>query len=186
MEFDQLQDQNLKESQRAYEALSIMSENAEKISAAESHERANSSSNVEECEESIDTVHNDEALKIIMRYSGPQSWTAEEEKHLVRRIDRRLMTILCVTFGLQYYDKQMLSQAVSSYECQRVAVLTRFDRLCLDLSPTLNYKLARDIPCRHQSFTLDSSPDAIQRCSWPKDTQSNESSLLSFSYGDYV
>lgn len=60
----------------------------------------------------VDTLHNDEALRVIANYSGPTAWTDEEEKELLKKIDRRLLTILCFTFGLQYYDKQMLAQAV--------------------------------------------------------------------------
>ncbi|KEF58114.1 uncharacterized protein A1O9_06037 [Exophiala aquamarina CBS 119918] len=59
----------------------------------------------------IDTIHNDEALKVLANYVGDEQWTEEEEKKLVRKIDRRLLTILCLTYGLQYYDKAMLSQA---------------------------------------------------------------------------
>lgn len=61
----------------------------------------------------VDTVHQDEALKILVGYAGEQTWTPEEEKKLVRRIDRKLISLLCITYGLQYYDKAMLSQAVS-------------------------------------------------------------------------
>lgn len=60
----------------------------------------------------VDTVHNDEALKVLARYGGSETWDPEEEKKVVRKIDRRLVTILCITYGLQYYDKAMLSQAV--------------------------------------------------------------------------
>lgn len=60
----------------------------------------------------VDTVHNDEALKVLARYAGSETWDPIEEKKLVRKIDRRLVTILCITYGLQYYDKAMLSQAV--------------------------------------------------------------------------
>jgi hypothetical protein len=60
----------------------------------------------------VDTVHQDEALKVLARYAGDQTWTPEEEKKLVRRIDRKLVSMLCITYGLQYYDKAMLSQAV--------------------------------------------------------------------------
>ncbi|KAF2710354.1 MFS transporter [Pleomassaria siparia CBS 279.74] len=59
----------------------------------------------------VDTVHQDEALKILGRYAGEQTWTSEEEKRLVKKIDRRLVSMLCITYGLQYYDKAMLSQA---------------------------------------------------------------------------
>lgn len=60
----------------------------------------------------VDTVHQDEALKVLAHYAGDTTWTPEEEKKLVRRIDRKLITLLCITYGLQYYDKAMLSQAV--------------------------------------------------------------------------
>ncbi|KAJ5813008.1 hypothetical protein N7447_010031 [Penicillium robsamsonii] len=59
----------------------------------------------------IDTLHNDEALKVLANYSGDDIWTEEEEKKLLSKIDWRLMPILCVTYGLQYYDKAMFSQA---------------------------------------------------------------------------
>lgn len=62
----------------------------------------------------VDTVHNDQAVEVLYNYQGEQTWTPEEEKRLVRKIDLRLMCLLCVTFGLQYYDKAMLSQAVST------------------------------------------------------------------------
>jgi hypothetical protein len=39
------------------------------------------------------------------------TWTSSEELKLVRRIDKRLMPLLVITYRLQYYDKVMLSQA---------------------------------------------------------------------------
>jgi hypothetical protein len=60
----------------------------------------------------LDTVHNDEAIKVLANYTGDEVWTDEEEKKVLRRIDWKLMPILCVTYGLQYYDKAMFSQAV--------------------------------------------------------------------------
>lgn len=62
--------------------------------------------------ETVDTLHNDEALRVLAHYDGDQHWTEQEEKKLVRKIDRKLVTILCITYGLQYYDKAMLAQAV--------------------------------------------------------------------------
>ena len=59
----------------------------------------------------IDTVHNDEAVKVLATYAGDEVWTPEEEKRVVRKIDRRLLPLLILTYGLQYYDKAMLSQA---------------------------------------------------------------------------
>ncbi|GAB7329483.1 hypothetical protein MBLNU13_g01261t1 [Cladosporium sp. NU13] len=59
----------------------------------------------------VDTLHKDEALKVLANYQGEETWTKEEEKKLTKKIDRRLLSILCITYGLQYYDKAMLSQA---------------------------------------------------------------------------
>lgn len=59
----------------------------------------------------VDTLHNDEAVKVLAAYAGDEHWTPEEEKRVVRKIDRRLLPLLILTYGLQYYDKAMLSQA---------------------------------------------------------------------------
>lgn len=61
----------------------------------------------------VDTIHNDEAVRVIAQYSGDESWTEQEEKKLRMKIDRKLLSILCITYGLQYYDKAMLAQAVT-------------------------------------------------------------------------
>lgn len=53
----------------------------------------------------VDTVHNDEALKVLANYNGEESWNQVEETKLRRKIDRRLLPILCITYALQYYDK---------------------------------------------------------------------------------
>jgi hypothetical protein len=63
--------------------------------------------------QTIDTTHKDEAMKVLATYDGDQTWTPEEERSVRRKIDWRLMPVLCATYGLQYYDKAMLSQAVS-------------------------------------------------------------------------
>ena len=78
---------------------------------------------VEDAKQEVDTVHNDEAVKVIANYAGHLHWTEKEEKTLTRMIDRRLMPMLILTYGLQYYDKAMLSQAV--------CVLLFFNRTCL-------------------------------------------------------
>jgi len=49
----------------------------------------------------LDTVHGDEAVKILALHTGPETWEPSEEKRLVRKIDRKLLTILCLTYGLQ-------------------------------------------------------------------------------------
>lgn len=63
----------------------------------------------------VDTVHDDEAMKVLAHYVGDEEWSDIEEKKLRRKIDRRLLSILCITYGLQYYDKAMLAQAVLLY-----------------------------------------------------------------------
>ena len=62
--------------------------------------------------QTIDTTHKDEAMKVLATYEGEQTWTPEEENKVRRKIDLKLMPVLCATYGLQYYDKAMLSQAV--------------------------------------------------------------------------
>ncbi|OOQ88493.1 putative allantoate permease [Penicillium brasilianum] len=78
-----------------------------------SEKAKSSSSHLPEIEKAatLDTIHNDEAIKVLANYTGDETWTEEEEKKLIRRIDWKLMPILCVTYGLQYYDKAMFSQA---------------------------------------------------------------------------
>lgn len=73
----------------------------------------------------VDTVHQDEALKVIQNYDGERTWTPEEEKRLTRRIDRKLISLLTITYGLQYYDKAMLSQAVSRVYPRNEMLLTK-------------------------------------------------------------
>ncbi|KAF3016764.1 hypothetical protein E8E14_006399 [Neopestalotiopsis sp. 37M] len=59
----------------------------------------------------LDTVHHDEAIRVLDAYEGDRTWTEQEEKRLVRKIDRQLLSIVVTTYGLQYYDKAMLAQA---------------------------------------------------------------------------
>lgn len=59
----------------------------------------------------IDTIHNDEGLRVLANYHGDIQWTSEEEKRLAKKIDRRLLSIVVTTYGLQYNDKAMLGQA---------------------------------------------------------------------------
>lgn len=47
----------------------------------------------------VDTIHKDEAMKVLANYTGDQAWTEEEEKRLRRKIDRRLLPIMCITYG---------------------------------------------------------------------------------------
>ena len=51
----------------------------------------------------VDTLHKDEAIKVLANYQGEETWNEEEEKKLRRRIDWKLMPVLCMTYTLQYY-----------------------------------------------------------------------------------
>ncbi|KAK3709731.1 hypothetical protein LTR37_010758 [Vermiconidia calcicola] len=66
---------------------------------------------VQDARKNADTVHKDEAIKVLANYDGDLHWTDQEEKVLTRKIDKRLMPILILTYGLQYYDEAMLAQA---------------------------------------------------------------------------
>ncbi|KAG5986415.1 hypothetical protein E4U52_000250, partial [Claviceps spartinae] len=59
----------------------------------------------------VDSVHDDEAAKVLNTYTGEREWTDKEEKKLRRRVDRSLLPVMCVTYALQFYDKNILSQA---------------------------------------------------------------------------
>ena len=61
-----------------------------------------------------DTVHLDEAVKVVGAHDGGQNWSTEEERKVVRKIDSRLMPLLVITYGIQFYDKAMLSHAVTN------------------------------------------------------------------------
>lgn len=73
----------------------------------------------------IDTIHGDEAVKVLAGYEGDQNWTVQEEKRLRRKIDIRLLPVLCITYAFLYADKVLLGQAVRpipglSYLCLRL------------------------------------------------------------------
>lgn len=48
----------------------------------------------------VDTLHNDEAVRILARHGSNETWTPDEEKKLRRKIDRKLLTILCKFPGM--------------------------------------------------------------------------------------
>lgn len=52
--------------------------------------------------EKVDTIHNDEALKVVADYDGDAEWTEQEERRLRRKVDWKLMPILCFSYMLQY------------------------------------------------------------------------------------
>ncbi|KAK4149221.1 major facilitator superfamily domain-containing protein [Chaetomidium leptoderma] len=74
-------------------------------------ELSDNSRDVEASKPEVDTVHTDEAMKVLANYTGEQTWTGEEEKKLRRKVDWKILPVLCMTYTLQYYDKAMISQA---------------------------------------------------------------------------
>jgi len=118
----------------------------------------------------IDTVHQDEALKVLARYDGEQTWTTEEEKRVRRKIDRKLIPILCITYGLQYYDKAMLSQAVSLQIFKRIQPEPPPNsyRPCSGCAP-IWISVALDILSPLLFSTLDLLSALIPRFSWLRD-----------------
>lgn len=60
----------------------------------------------------IDTIHGDEAVRVLAAYEGDHNWTVQEEKSLRRKIDFRLLPVLCITYAFLYADKVLLGQAV--------------------------------------------------------------------------
>lgn len=78
--------------------------------------------------ESVDSFHHDEAARILAEYvaaGGPEDWSSLEEKNLIRKIDRRLLPVLAFTFFLTWYDKGILSQAVSIFFLPQLPLLLR-------------------------------------------------------------
>ncbi|KAH7029587.1 major facilitator superfamily domain-containing protein [Microdochium trichocladiopsis] len=74
-------------------------------------EQAETDTNPVTKSQTVDTLHHDEGLRVLANYNGDPHWEESEEKKLRRKVDWKLMPVLCVTYGLQYYDKAMLSQA---------------------------------------------------------------------------
>jgi hypothetical protein len=66
--------------------------------------------------EKLDTLHGDEAVKVLAAYNGDETWTPQEEKKLRRKIDWKLLPVLCMTYGLLYYDKVMIGHAVRYFQ----------------------------------------------------------------------
>lgn len=67
----------------------------------------------------VDTVHKDEAMKVLANYTGDEAWDQQEERQLRRKIDRRLLPILCITYG---ECPVLLMRAIhSKYPCSCLA-----------------------------------------------------------------
>jgi MFS family permease len=102
----------------------------------------------------IDTLHNDEALRVLANYAGDETWTEAEEKLVVRKIDRRLLPLLILTYGLQYYDKAMLSQAA-------------IFGLRADLQLTTGNRYSFSSAIFYLGFIVGATPAIIMAQRWP-------------------
>lgn len=85
----------------------------------------------------VDTLHKDEGLKVLANYQGDETWTAEEEKRLTRKIDRRLLSILCITYGLQYYDKAVSILSFPQYHHRSSLTIPRCSHKLYDWPSTV-------------------------------------------------
>jgi hypothetical protein len=65
----------------------------------------------------VAALHDDEGVTVVNEYTGEKEWTSDEEKKVVRKIDLRLLTLLTASYGLQFYDKTMMGQAVRALSC---------------------------------------------------------------------
>jgi len=90
-----------------------MSEKIDVEHVQDGHERRHSVMEDIQKLDTTDTVHNDQAVRVLAAYHGNEEWSQAEEKKVLKKIDRRLIPLLVITYGLQYYDKAMLSQAVN-------------------------------------------------------------------------
>ncbi|KAF9883321.1 hypothetical protein FE257_003739 [Aspergillus nanangensis] len=52
-----------------------------------------------------------DAQLLVDTYTGAKDWSPSEEARIRHKIDRKLLTMLCCTYSLQYYDKAVLGQA---------------------------------------------------------------------------
>lgn len=147
---------------------------------------------------SVDSAHYDEALKILedhIKNGGEESWTEQEEKRLRRKVDWRLIPVVCLSYGLQAYDKAMLSQAVSISVlklehlviCIMICLPNAHEcRLCLAYGMISGCSRATATPSPHQYSSLDTCSGRIRRCSSPSDSQRRKSWPSSPFYGDSV
>lgn len=46
---------------------------------------------------SVDTLRNDEAIRVLAQEHGDDAWSPEEEKRLLRKLDWQLLPLLCFT-----------------------------------------------------------------------------------------
>lgn len=80
----------------------------------------------------IDTIRGDEAVRVLASYEGDHTWTPQEEKKLCRKIDFRLLPVLCITYAFLYADKVLLGQAVRVTPWLFISALTDICRRCLE------------------------------------------------------
>ena len=73
--------------------------NMEKESAIHHEDRPSDQLDELQKTSTVDTLHNDEATKVLARHGSDETYSPDEEKKLRRKIDRKLLPILCITYG---------------------------------------------------------------------------------------
>ncbi|KZT57446.1 putative MFS allantoate transporter [Calocera cornea HHB12733] len=59
----------------------------------------------------VDSKQADEAMEIVNNESSAVSFTPEQERRLLRKIDWHIMPLMCIVYALQFWDKTTLSYA---------------------------------------------------------------------------
>jgi hypothetical protein len=100
-----------------------------------------------------------------MNAFGQAEWSREEENKLVWRINKRLIPLHLITYGLQYYDKVMLSQAACIVRTQ-ARYTTDDTRLFSDCEKISTWQSETVIRCPLPSSIWDFLLEVCQRLSW--------------------
>lgn len=67
-------------------------------------------------QKTIDTIHTDEALRVLANYAGDRTWTEIEEKRVIKKVDRQLLPLLILTYGM------LRATGAALWPCSRCAV----------------------------------------------------------------
>jgi hypothetical protein len=131
----------------------------------------------------IETIHNDEALKVLAYYGGEPEWTKKEENQLRYKIDHRLLSILSITYGFQYYDKAMLWSSCKLWHLKNSKKVNDPFQVLFGLKTDLNLDVGIDTVSPPRSSTLDSSAAHIRLFLWHRVGPLRESQQPSLSSG---
>ena len=73
---------------------------------------------------SVDTLHNDEAMRVFAQDHGDDAWSPLEEKRLLRKLDWRLLPLLCFTY-VTHYTSQQLCHRLTHFSDTACNIMTK-------------------------------------------------------------